>query len=610
MAPPSSTDVDMRRSNKRKRANDTNEQEKKEIRKRCFKDEDSIREQARNHRILTARKNRRLDVKHMQTLCTIFAQGGLNQKAEENHLLVLCSRADVSRMMDHLRRQGQPDSLEASEELPFFKEWLSVNRGSLVEIMAGQHRVKALEAYVRKTGAAEEELWWTCELYDRDLAMADSHGQVWMQVVAASSQDPKLFRGKAAEVEEQMIDILQLGSEKLFPTRRLAMIWRNERWREMATCWCETSIGRATFKISAWDWMISYRIDDYWFMAFRSVLQTLSQLPGDAANDVELSDWKKMSDSLGLIHTDDQVRRLFYPIILLSAAAAIKSTIKRQPGFLSAMDDLGYYEVCKRIASTRQLRFPNIHHIISLTKEEGKVLFQVMSHVVAWLNATPTTIINRRDNNKPPLRADLATTLEHCSDKIVRAAEKRLGTFSASILLQHEVLDFVLQHLAEFRSPVVKPYLEQAPKEVDVAQYTKRFSHEMWSEVLTIVQRWVGHDFHSEWMYLTESLRTIIKDDPELGADAAFLGKLSSKAFEVALSGWFARQQGYHHHHRQNPDTRSHHGPGGKSMPATLNSWLLSVEADPLCPKKHSLAPVPCHSPTLLFAAMPSQPII
>ncbi|RTE68559.1 hypothetical protein BHE90_017067 [Fusarium euwallaceae] len=180
MAPPSSTDVDMRWSNKRKRANNTDEQEKKEAKKKCFKEEDSVREQARNHRILTARmpvnaltstwslgKNRRLDVKHVQTLCTIFAQGGLNRKAEENHLLVLCSRVDVSRMMDHLRRQGQPDSLEASGELPFFKEWLSVNRGSLVEIMAGQHRVKALEAYVRKTGAAEEELWWTCELYDQ-----------------------------------------------------------------------------------------------------------------------------------------------------------------------------------------------------------------------------------------------------------------------------------------------------------------------------------------------------------------------------------------------------------------------------------------------------------
>ncbi len=92
--------------------------------------------------------------------------------------------------------------------------------------------------------------------------MADSHGQVWVQVVAASSQDPKLFSGTAIQVKDQMTDVLQLGSDKQFPTRRLATIWRNKRWREMATRWCETSIGRATFKISTWDWMISYRIDD------------------------------------------------------------------------------------------------------------------------------------------------------------------------------------------------------------------------------------------------------------------------------------------------------------------------------------------------------------
>lgn len=146
----------------------------------CFKDEDSVREQARKHRILTARmpinaltstwslgKNRRLDTKHVRTLCAIFTQGGLNRKAEENHLLVLCSRADVSRMMKHLQRQGQSIDPEIPEELPFFDEWLSVNRGNQAEVMAGQHRIKALEAYVQETGADEKELWWTCEFYDK-----------------------------------------------------------------------------------------------------------------------------------------------------------------------------------------------------------------------------------------------------------------------------------------------------------------------------------------------------------------------------------------------------------------------------------------------------------
>ncbi|KAH7261542.1 hypothetical protein BKA59DRAFT_359152, partial [Fusarium tricinctum] len=47
-------------------------------------------------------KNRRLDIKYMQTLCGIFIQGRLNQKAKENYLLVLCSQADMSRMMKYL----------------------------------------------------------------------------------------------------------------------------------------------------------------------------------------------------------------------------------------------------------------------------------------------------------------------------------------------------------------------------------------------------------------------------------------------------------------------------------------------------------------------------
>jgi hypothetical protein len=337
------------------------------------------------------------------------------------------------------------------------------------------------------------------------------------------------------------------------------------------------------------------------------VLRTLSQFPGDAANNVELADWKKMSDFLGSTRTDDQVRTLFYPTApplpssSSSESALINHTTRRRPGFLSAVDDMGYYELYKRIARTRRLRFPDIHRIVGMTKEEGKVLFQVMSHVVAWLNATPTTIFNRRDNKKPPLRADLAATLGHCSDQIVRAAEKRLDAFvwdsdhplsapeTASILLQQEVLDFVLKHLADFRNPAVKLYLDQAPKEVDCAQYTKRFSHEMWNGVLAIVWRWVGDDFHSEWMQsprsdtrdshalahardaefsrsaelsLTESFRNFIKDDPELGADSAFLGKLRTEAFEAALSGWFARQQGHH--------TKSHHEEGRKSVPATI----------------------------------------
>ncbi|KAH7471348.1 hypothetical protein BFJ68_g16198 [Fusarium oxysporum] len=226
--------------------------------------------------------------------------------------------------------------------------------------MDGQHRIKALEAYVQATGAAEEELWWTCEFYDKD----------------------------------------NVG----FPR------------------------------------ILSY--------------PTAPPLP-------ILSSPSAPSSS--------------------SVAVLIHRNIKRRPGFLTAVNDVGYYETYGRISRTRQLRIPNIYCIVSLVKDEGKVLFQVMSHVVAWLNAISTIVLHRRDNNKPPLRADLAATLEHYSDRNVQKAKKRFDAFvwdpnypllaprAASILLQQEVLDFLIKHLTDFRNPAVKLYLDQEPKEIDYA---------------------------------------------------------------------------------------------------------------------------------------------
>jgi hypothetical protein len=80
--------------------------------------------------------------------------------------------------------------------------------------------------------------------------------------VTAASHDPQLFEGKPVKVERQVINALQLSGEITFPLRRLVTVWRNERWRAITTEWCRTTIGRTTFQISTWEWMISYRIDD------------------------------------------------------------------------------------------------------------------------------------------------------------------------------------------------------------------------------------------------------------------------------------------------------------------------------------------------------------
>ena len=96
----------------------------------------------------------------------------------------------------------------------------------------------------------------------QDAMMADSHGDIWVQLVAAASEKPGMFHGNDDEMKAQMRRALRLSGEPGFPQRRLATIWRNERWRQMATRWCQATVGRATFQISTWDWMIRLRIDD------------------------------------------------------------------------------------------------------------------------------------------------------------------------------------------------------------------------------------------------------------------------------------------------------------------------------------------------------------
>lgn len=152
-----------------------------------FQEADSVRQQAQPYRLVTARlpiaaltqtwsigKNRRVDRQHARNLCSVFMQGGLQRRAEENHLLVLCSASEVARMMDHLGSQGRQSSGPVTGEPDLFADWLMVNQGKKVELMAGQHRVEALREYVKQMGCGEEELWWTCEFYDRGMAPLSS----------------------------------------------------------------------------------------------------------------------------------------------------------------------------------------------------------------------------------------------------------------------------------------------------------------------------------------------------------------------------------------------------------------------------------------------------
>jgi hypothetical protein len=152
---------------------------KKTARQRQFEAGESTLEQAQPYRIATARmpidaltpvwslnQNRPVSERHVQKLCTIFMQGGLNRTARGNHLQVLCSQEEVRKMMAHLNANTGSGMSVAVDKVMDFTEWKSVIGDRKVEILAGQHRIRALEEYVKQTNAGDGELWWPCEFYD------------------------------------------------------------------------------------------------------------------------------------------------------------------------------------------------------------------------------------------------------------------------------------------------------------------------------------------------------------------------------------------------------------------------------------------------------------
>jgi hypothetical protein len=148
----------------------------------------SIRQQAEPYRLATAKfpinaltstwrigSNRPVDTKHVQDLCRIFEEQGLQRELLDNHLLVACSRDEFDQMIDHLRKaekslaglEGDPSSWLA------FDDWMAVNRCQ-AEIISGQHRVEALRVFLarisKRTGESAivtEQAWWVCEIYDQ-----------------------------------------------------------------------------------------------------------------------------------------------------------------------------------------------------------------------------------------------------------------------------------------------------------------------------------------------------------------------------------------------------------------------------------------------------------
>lgn len=109
--------------------------------------------------------NRAFVASHAAWLCSIFESTAVEREAEENYLLVQCSTHGVQRMLSILSNDEKSRLATDKKTVVSFLQWLLVNPGISVEVLAGQHRIAALKEYARRRKVCSENLWWTCIIY-------------------------------------------------------------------------------------------------------------------------------------------------------------------------------------------------------------------------------------------------------------------------------------------------------------------------------------------------------------------------------------------------------------------------------------------------------------
>jgi hypothetical protein len=276
-------------------------------------------------------------------------------------------------------------------------------------------------------------------------------------------------------------------------------------------------------------------------------MKTTSEIQDQHGLDVRLADWNQLA-SLPQVRSVDEVQRLFYPSIEPGVESHPSGT-RRRDFFPNLSDDV-YFNLCQSVLYEPGRRFIDIQALLKTTKQEGKLMSTIMSHVGQWLNKEPERVSDR-DNNKPALRKDLVPALR---PKYGDKADDK------SRFLQQIILDHVRENAKEFTSTALEHYLHEYPSG-DCDAYGARFQHKVWRSVLSIVTNVAGPTLQHKYMAglilegnhkispptIAQTARDLICQIPEVANDPALRSTSAAKQLlgmmQPVIAQWISAQR-------------------------------------------------------------------
>jgi hypothetical protein len=278
-------------------------------------------------------------------------------------------------------------------------------------------------------------------------------------------------------------------------------------------------------------------------------METTSEIQGQYGVDVPLAEWNKLA-SLPRERRVHAVQELFYPGVECECEVEPHPSDTRRQDFFPDLGDDAYFTFYQSVLVEPARQFLDIQALLKTTKQEGKLMSIVMSHVSQWVNREPEKVVDR-DNNKPALRKDLIPALR------ARYGDKADET---SRVLEQRILNDVRTNANNFTSTTLEHYLHEYPG-ADGDAYGARFGHKVWRDVLSLVTSFAGPTLQHKYLAglmlgdtctirlpaIAQTARDLIYQIPEIANNPALQSTTAAEQLlaimQPAIAQWIAKQR-------------------------------------------------------------------